>query len=338
MLIDTQLILNNLRQYGTSNLNFKKMGWEPVVAAGIAATSQAANAYAQGRSNLRSRQFAEEMYFRQRADSLEDWNRVNAYNSPAEQMRRMKEAGINPHEAFGAKGNTADPVRSSQAQSWNPEAVNFDAGSISSAYLNTKMSQQQLDNLKKQADNMESQKALIDAQKLNVNANTEATTTDTNLKNLLQQYNLEAAQLGVQKTVQDIAAKSQTMGLELQANERAILNQVKDFELATEAILKSRSDRATSSKQREQIDAAIVGMKSDNRVKEYKARLADKNVNPDDPLYARMLASFLDYLMKKYMPDNKPGKANTPGEKFNPSRPKEGGYDSSGTFHMPAIR
>lgn len=46
-----------------------------------------------------------------RKNALEDWNRMNAYNSPVEQMKRYKEAGLNPNLIYG-QTNTAAPVRS----------------------------------------------------------------------------------------------------------------------------------------------------------------------------------------------------------------------------------
>ena len=55
------------------------------------------------------------MYDRQRADALADWNMQNQYNSPAEQMKRYKEAGLSPHLIYG-QTHTASPVRSTDAK------------------------------------------------------------------------------------------------------------------------------------------------------------------------------------------------------------------------------
>lgn len=46
-----------------------------------------------------------------RQNALDDWNRVNAYNSPAQQMARFKEAGLNPNLIY-KQTNEAPPVRS----------------------------------------------------------------------------------------------------------------------------------------------------------------------------------------------------------------------------------
>lgn len=38
--------------------------------------------------------------------SIENWNRTNAYNTPAMQMQRMREAGLNPNLIYGNINNT----------------------------------------------------------------------------------------------------------------------------------------------------------------------------------------------------------------------------------------
>lgn len=47
-------------------------------------------------------QFNERMMEKQMDYNLEMWNKQNAYNTPAEQMKRLKDAGINPYMALGS--------------------------------------------------------------------------------------------------------------------------------------------------------------------------------------------------------------------------------------------
>lgn len=58
-------------------------------------------------------------YERQRSDALADWQKQADYDSPAEQMKRLKAAGINPHLAFGkgAGENTSGVIRSTDVGS-----------------------------------------------------------------------------------------------------------------------------------------------------------------------------------------------------------------------------
>ena len=59
-------------------------------------------------NSRKSRRFAEQLNRQQREDnilaalwqrrwSLKDWQMQNKYNSPLQQMQRLKEAGLNPH-------------------------------------------------------------------------------------------------------------------------------------------------------------------------------------------------------------------------------------------------
>jgi tRNA(Glu) U13 pseudouridine synthase TruD len=99
------------------------------------------------------------MYNRQRADSLADWNMQNDYNSPEAQMRRYKEAGLNPNLIYGQQSQT-QAVRSTDAKSWNPQLPQIDVSSIGDA-VNTYF------NVQRQNSELETQKAqrsLIKAQ------------------------------------------------------------------------------------------------------------------------------------------------------------------------------
>jgi hypothetical protein len=57
-------------------------------------------------TNAQNRKFSEEMYARQRADALTDWDKQNTYNSPSQQMQRYKEAGLNPNLIYGQMSNS----------------------------------------------------------------------------------------------------------------------------------------------------------------------------------------------------------------------------------------
>lgn len=52
-----------------------------------------------------NRHWAENQADKQYERSIIDWNRTNAYNSPAQQMQRMIEAGLNPNLIYGNMNN-----------------------------------------------------------------------------------------------------------------------------------------------------------------------------------------------------------------------------------------
>lgn len=72
------------------------------IATGIGAVaSSGLNAWSQARTNAQNREQAN-YAFQQQQQAIRE---MNAYNSPAQQVVRMKSAGLNPSLAFGADGN-----------------------------------------------------------------------------------------------------------------------------------------------------------------------------------------------------------------------------------------
>ena len=102
-------------------------------------------------------EYNREMYDRQKADNLANWERQNAYNSPAQQMQRLKEAGLNPHLIYGGSGNVseASPVQTTNTQAFHPTLPNITAGSdAANLYIETRR--------------FDAQQKLVDAQTLKV--------------------------------------------------------------------------------------------------------------------------------------------------------------------------
>jgi hypothetical protein len=87
---------------------------------------------------------------RQRKFSLDMWNRQNAYNTPANQMQRLKDAGLNPALMYG-QGNVGNAEKAMQYQ--QPQIENVGAGIGQTAAAGAQLS-------------------LINAQKRNIEADT----------------------------------------------------------------------------------------------------------------------------------------------------------------------
>ena len=117
-----------------------------VIAAGAELAGQGINAIAQSSMNRKTRQWNERMYGRQREDALADWARVNEYNHPIQQMKRLKEAGLNPNLVYGNGTSTwSAAVRPTDAKSWDPKAPAFDLGQIANQYFGARQRTQSLD-------------------------------------------------------------------------------------------------------------------------------------------------------------------------------------------------
>lgn len=124
---------------------------DALVSAGASIVGDAINAISTGHQNKKARQFAEKMYGRQREDALADWNRQNAYDSPAAQMGRYKDAGLNPLLIYGNGSSSAgnsSPVRSSSPGSYSPRVPQVDLAAAVHSYIDAKFKDQQIDNLK----------------------------------------------------------------------------------------------------------------------------------------------------------------------------------------------
>jgi len=116
------------------------------IIAGAGTAGQGINAFAQGKMNRKTRQWNEKMYARQREDALADWARTNEYNTPLQQMARLKQAGLNPNLVYD-KGadNTSAMVRGTEAKSWDPKAPAFDLGQIANQYLGSQQRTQSME-------------------------------------------------------------------------------------------------------------------------------------------------------------------------------------------------
>lgn len=113
------------------------------------------------RQNQMNRQMSE-LEFQQ---NLDMWNRANEYNSPAQQMARLKAAGLNPNLVYGGSpGNmavgTLPRYNAPQMDVREPDPINV--MQMLSAYQDTQMKQAQIDNLKVNRRIMESEAILRD--------------------------------------------------------------------------------------------------------------------------------------------------------------------------------
>lgn len=122
-------------------------GTAALIAAGASAAGTGLQAYASGKLNKKTLAFNRETRDLQRSWALTDREWENFYNSPAQQVRRLREAGLNPHLMYsnGAAAPESAHAEISNAPDWNPKAPNV--GAILSdpvnAYLETRSFQAQ---------------------------------------------------------------------------------------------------------------------------------------------------------------------------------------------------
>lgn len=127
----------------------------------------AGNLLAEGASNIaRNRnlklqnKWNKRMMDYQYSKDLEMWNRANLYNSPAEQMKRLKEAGLNPNLVYGngsVTGNTTGSLPHYNAPSASfdfrpPIPTGESLATIIPMFADLKVRQAQADNIKAQTE------------------------------------------------------------------------------------------------------------------------------------------------------------------------------------------
>ena len=282
---------------------------------GLAISSS--NRKAQKKQNQADREFTEYMYNLERKDAQKDWDTQNAYNSPEEQMNRLRQAGLNPNLVYG-KGadNTAMAIRSVNHQKFNQQAPQSDsnaimhgidtAGSQLGQYYDVKRTQAQTDNLNEQKNLMTKEALLTEAKTANTISST--ATTDFQRKQALELHDnvIKKAQLDNDLQERNIKKLDQQMVIDMDRNDRERLKNAVDVQATLQSILESKSRVATNEVQRKQIDKQIELLKYtqentilDGKMKAIDVQLAKSGIYRTDPLWLRSMLLGADKLKQQ---------------------------------------
>lgn len=275
---------------------------DPVSAtlAGASIASSIGNTIAQGSMNKKTRQWNEKMYNLQRADALADWQRQNAYNSPAAQMERFKQAGLNPNLIYG-KGDSgsASPVQQSKVLPYNPKDLNI-GGGLDFYDMATKGAQLDILNEKKRQENLNTHILQKDAINRGI-------PLDRNGKPLFKNLDREA-DFNPRYLYEDLERQEVIAGLD-QAKEtldktktdNMLGKQKYDFlKRANPKTLKQADQVLLNMIENNKIlQSRLKGIDLDNAVKEVNAYIAEEfNLRPSDPLWAVGAAALFEAIEK----------------------------------------
>lgn len=278
----------------------------PIDANTIAATTdginQVANTVNVAQTSKRQRKWAEQQYDKQRSHALQDWEMQNAYNSPAAQMQRLKDAGLNPHLVYGngADATSSAPPRSSDTGTWNPKAyeTNFNAQQSLQNYYDAQIKQATTDNLKVQKTVLENEAALKSIQAVAMLTGSEKTQEETTNIRLLRETTIEAARKNIEKMSADIESTKANTFYTLQENMRKEQLQPKTIEKVGEEIKNMIEHRKLSQQQRDEILQRINNMVKDGQLKDWEIKLSKEGIKPGDPLWQRKLSEWLNEAAK----------------------------------------
>lgn len=289
---------------------------EPLITAGlIAAGSSLAGTggqmIAQGKMNKKTRKFNEQNREIMRKWALEDWQRVNEYNSPKMQMQRLKEAGLNPNLVYGNGADaTVGPVRQSEGADWKPQAAEIQAGigqaagTALSAYQNAEHIKLQ-NNLLRSQDIIAQREAQLKAtQEMALQLGILDKRFDLNLKEDMRPYNLQFRKKQVETLDQNIMESLTRMGnstwqmnLNQQENERRQSRFVSDMSTADIQRQLMRLTMNKSEWEVKQIKQNIANLEKQGKMQgmlnDLQERMGETGITNSDPAWLKMLTKFM---------------------------------------------
>lgn len=270
-----------------------------LIGAGGQISGSIINAAAQSALNRKQQKFAREMYGRQRSDALEDWNRETSYNSPAEQMKRLRDAKLNPNLVYGnGVLQDAPSTRSSSAPSWNPKSPDLGGGlmglgSALAMMYDIKLREAQTNNVMAATDVSAEEKLLKQAQTYatifglgKTDAETKLLMTQLGNAQSLSDISVEQARANVERT------KAET-DIALSANERAVIAQASSLKEAAMRILSMRMQNAKSEDERKEIQARISQIQTNTAIAQEDLKLKQHGIQPHDKLFQRKVMEVL---------------------------------------------
>lgn len=266
----------------------------------LSALGQSFSIGAQQNMNKKTREFAVEMYNRQRTDSLSDWAMQNEYNSPTKQMQRLQEAGLNPHLVYGngsVVANSQAMPRSSSAPSWSPQAPQFRPEESLMAFTDAKLKSAQYDNLTMQQSIM-AQEALGKA------LDNEKKAFDKGMREQLRQLTVDMAYKAKEAAIGRIALMQSQENLNVDRNQRE--NEIHEkytipviksrLQQAAEQVLMTQTNRAATQEQIKKIQQEISNLEKSGKIKDFEIQLNKLGFTKSDPVWYRMGSKILENL------------------------------------------
>lgn len=162
---------------------------------------------------------------------LEMWNRNNDYNSPANQMARLKAGGLNPNMVYGTGTQAAGMAAPSQMPKYNAPTLKYDyepavnLPQIIGAYQDFKMRQAQTDNIQAATENTRARTVGEGLKQALTTSTTSNKDFDLRKKEGLWTYDVEMKNLQNKKLTNDLSTQVQKLRLMSQEEQTNALQQ-----------------------------------------------------------------------------------------------------------------
>lgn len=276
---------------------------------GVQMTGQALSIGADLANNImfRKRQLAD--YERMKKDNREFWDIQNKYNSPEEQMNRLRQAGLNPNLVYG-KGadNTAGQIMSSKM----PEGSDRILPKLDPmAYSQAKQFAQQLKLQQAQTDNVsaDTSNKVLDQDLKNAQINqTNVQTANIAQNTATSEFQLAQSQQLKDSVLQKAQLENESLKIKnavtLSENERAQIKNASDIKQAIQNIAESKQrvltaqlqnaqilplQREKLQKELDQLTAVTVNQNLEGAIKQIELKLREQGLNPNDPIYVKKI-------------------------------------------------
>ena len=211
-----------------------------------------------------------------------EWKRQAEYNSPVNQMARLKQAGLNPHLVYGNGASVSVGNQNQPAQVTAPQ-IDTDFQSKINAYTENKLREQQTSVQQKQLDVMQAQIDNIKAQELNTLTNANQTALNTQFSR--DSYNTRLDQLTADLTKTGVQTANVKQNTALQLSQTQLTDKQR-LKIGSEIDNIKASTRLTNAKTRtEAIQQALLN---------FEKTLNQMGFTKTDPVYLRMMKSATD--------------------------------------------
>lgn len=257
---------------------------EDLIVPGLGTAGELLGAVASGTANRAQRRYNDRVAWRERIWALEDWNRQNAYNSPAAQMERLKLAGLNPNLVYGhgADATASQMPRGVDSKSYNPDVPKFNLGGPAMMFFQAQLMKKEIEKKDAEIATGWNDAALRAAQILSTLQGTEASKFDLGQRQRLADtaYNTATQHLENMKTENQVLRNR---------DEREAAMNAQNLRSAAQAILNMREQVARSQQEREHIKQQIENLKTDKSLRDLELKWMQEGKVKGDWYFWRFL-------------------------------------------------
>jgi hypothetical protein len=255
--------------------------------------SSAQNASDTAMQNAKSQRFSEKMYEKQKFDARVNWGLQNEYNSPANQMKRFQEAGLNPNLIYGQgnPGNSGNiPLADAQTPSFTPTRSGDGFRGAGAGVMNGiyDIQQKKLVN-----DNLRDQNSVILQDALLKKAQTDAVIAGTDTSRFKLGFESDLRGISAQTRGEQLRQLQITNDVAIDENARRALMNATSIQEAGQRMLNMEQQRGTGLIEQQRMRTNIQGMIKDNTLKDMDIQLRKLGIMPGDPMWSRIAGRLL---------------------------------------------